>query len=223
MDDTGQTRESVEQARASLQAESDQIVRASKRINENLVEAVHRIWRQLLIIWMVVVFLALSYLLVVSYVPRTAKAPPGVLPESASLPEASPTLLNPSDTFPPIPERDELVRLLNQIREAQYKKDIQMFMSAYAPGLPDLAKKRELTLNIWRRYDYLDMHFHVSDLQAGKSSSVQGKITWDIKARDRKDNAGRSFVKTYQVQFSKETGQWLIQKLEAVSGTEPGN
>ncbi len=222
MIETEKTKESVEQARAALQAESDQIVRASKRINENLVEAVHRIWRQLLIIWLVVVFLAVSYFLVAAYAPRPFPAPSGPVSGSAAPPETTPPLLNPADTFPSVPEREELVRLLNQIREAQYKKDIHLFMRAYAPTLPDLAKKREAILNIWGRFDYLDMHFHVTDLQSGDQDTVQGKITWDLKVRDRKTDEVRNFAKAYQVRFSKESGQWLIQKLDPLPETEAG-
>lgn len=218
MADTDRTRESVEKARSALEAEAEVIVRASRGLNDNLVEAVRRIWRQLLVIWLVVVGLAMSYLWVVAYAPTAVKPPAGIpLPEASRATEGS--AAGPAstfDTFPPFPEREDLMALLNHLREAQYRKDIGQFMSYYAPSFPDLAKKRELTLNIWSRFDYLDMHYHVSDLQAAEPGRVQGKITWDIKARDRKTDAVKTLARSYQVQFSKESGRWLIHKLDAL-------
>ncbi len=213
MDTIGPTKETVEQARSALKAEAEAIAHASKGLNDNLVEAVRRIWRQLLLIWVVVAALAISYLWVTTYTPLTRPAPKSsVTLETAKAPEL-PVTASP-DTFPPFPEQEGLIRLLNQIREAQYKKDIDLFLQAYSPTFPDLEKKKEQTLTIWRRYDYLDMHFHVNDLRPEGAATLWGKITWDLKTRDRKTQAVKTLAKSYQVQFSKDSGQWLIQRLD---------
>jgi hypothetical protein len=208
----------VERARAALQAETEEIVQASKSLNDNLVEAVRRIWRQLLLIWGVVGALAVSYLLVAAYMPPAPPAPGGAMPGTAKTQESPvpPAATSTPDTFPAFPERDELISLLNRVREAQYQKDLQLFLSSYAPTMPELAKKRELALAIWQRFDYLDMHYHVSELAAAGATAIRGKITWDIKARDRKTAAIRAFAKSYRVEFSKQSGQWLISDLEPI-------
>lgn len=218
MDEMTHTREAVEQARAALQAEAAELVQVSRRLNENLVEAVRRIWRQLLLIWTVLAVLALTYFLVMVYVPPAVRQPTAPALPAASAPAAS-TL---PDTFPEFPAREELAGLLNRIREAQFAKDPELFLSAYSPTLPDLARKREAMLSLWQRYDYLDMHYHVKDLKMVADGVIRGTVTWDFTTRDRITQAVKSHIKTYQVQFTKASGQWLIQELETISDTGPG-
>jgi hypothetical protein len=140
---------------------------------------------------------------------------PAVLEGTGTSPAALPL-----DTFPAIPERADLLKVLNQIREAQYKKDIDLFLGAYAPTFPELSRKREFTLNVWRRYDYLDLQFRASDLRHQDAATIVGTITWDIKARDRKTDTVKTLSKSYQVQFSKASGQWLVQQLEGLDDKE---
>ncbi|MEJ5330135.1 MAG: hypothetical protein WHT07_08270 [Desulfobaccales bacterium] len=214
MDEMTHTREAVEQARAALQAEAAELVQVSRRLNENLVEAVRRIWRQLLLIWTVLAVLALTYFLVMVYVPPAVRQPaaPAV---STAVPSASlPRPVSTPDTFPEFPAREDLAGLLNRIREAQFAKDPELFLSAYSPTLPDLARKRETMVSLWQRYDYLDMHYHVKDLKAVSDGVVRGTVTWDFTTRDRATQAVKSHIKTYQVQFTRASGQWLIQELE---------
>lgn len=216
MDRMEQSKDSVKNALAALETETHEVVQASKRLNENLMEAVRRTWRQLLFIWLVVIILAISYFLVLLRTPQTLKVAM-VPPEATTAAPGAP----PADIFPPIPEKEELVKVLHQIREAQYKKDIDLFLQAYSPGLPELRRKREQTLSIWRRYDYLDLPFHVTNLRRLDPVTLEGLITWEVKVRDRKTDTVKTLPKSYQVQFSKASGQWLIQKLEASDGQEP--
>jgi hypothetical protein len=224
-----QTKESLKIARAALEAETHEVVQVSKHLNENLLEAVRRTWRQLLFIWAVVIVLAISYLLVLSNAPRATNLAnkeqilprnPGGLIETARPSQPFPLPSKALDNFPAIPEREDLLKVLDQIREAQFKKDIHLFLEAYSPTFPDLGQKRELTLNIWRRYDYIDLQFHVSDIQQKNASTIFGEITWEIKARDRKTDKIKTLSKSYHVHFSKESGKWLIQKLEAAEDKE---
>lgn len=215
-----QIKKSLEIARAALAEETREVAQVSQRLNENLGEAVRRIWRQLLFIWAVVIILAGSYLALWLKGPLAPVPPPqeAAAGEQTMPPAAAADL--PQASMPEIPEREALLSLLNQIREAQLKKDIQLFMNAYSPTFPDKGQKRLHTLNIWRRYDYLDLRFQVKDIQTQDDAHILGKVTWIIKARDRKDDQVKTVKKTYQVHFSKETGQWLIQGLEPLENKE---
>ncbi len=214
MDEMMHTREAVEKARAALQAEASELVQVSRRLNENLVEAVRRIWRQLLLIWTVLAVLAATYFLVMVTVPLQVRQ--SVVPAARS---PAQSIL--SDTFPEFPAQEELAGLLNRIREAQYAKDPELFLSAYAPTLPDLGRKREAMVSLWQRYDYLDMHYHVQDLQAVGEGVIRGTVTWNFTTRDRATQAVKNHIKTYRVQFTQVFGQWLIQELEAIPETGP--
>jgi hypothetical protein len=222
MNQVEQTKQSINNALSALDQETSEVIQASKRLNENLVEAVRRIWRQLLLIWVVVIALAISYFLAMSKGTQVLKVA-GVSQDAASRLESGKTSAGTSrpDTFPDIPQKEELVKVLNQLREAQYRKDIDRFLQVYAPTFPGLNRKREQTLNIWSRYDYLDLHFDVTDIRHLAEDAIGGTIAWDIKARDRKTDTVKSLEKSYRVQFSKISGQWFIQKLEAADDQDP--
>ena len=98
-------------------------------------------------------------------------------------------------------------------REAQLKKDINMFMEAYSPGFAELAQKREAMLSIWKKYTYVDSQFMLSDLHQENPLTVSGKVLWDIKAQDQKTGTIRRVTKSYFVTFSKQSGKWLIQAI----------
>lgn len=196
MRDMAQTKESVKIARTALEAETHEVVQVSNRLSDNLKKAGEKIWRHLLFIWAVVIVSGISYFLVLDKAPITT---------NQATEEYSPALSA-------IPETKELIGLLNQVREAQSKKDIRLFLEAYSPNFPNLEQRRDLMLNIWQKYDYLDTQFQLSDITIKNSTLILGKVTWLIKARDRQDNAMKIFTKSYQVYFSKDSGKWLIQK-----------
>jgi hypothetical protein len=211
------TKESLETAQTVLEAESLEVTRTSHQLNDNLVEANRGIWRQLLFIWVIVIVLGISYLTVRGYMPissnlaheeSSVQPNPRVQMDTAELQQAS---RSPVTAFP---EREHLLNLLDQIRDAHYKKDIQSFLKAYARTSPGLAKKREQTLKIWGRYDYLDLQYQITNVQQKDAATIIGVVTWNFKTRDRKSNEIKTFSKTYQVKFSKESGEWLIQEIE---------
>lgn len=224
-----QYKESLKIVRSALEAETHDVVQVSNRLNENLVEADRKIWRQTLFIWAVVILSAILYFLFLhntittttqskkeQIVPQTLTPPQDVgTPSLSSLPQSGTPPLSSA-----IAEKEDLLKLINQIREAQSKKDIRLFMDAYSPTFPNLAKKRNLTINIWKRYDYIESQFQIDDLKQENASSIFGRITWHIKAQDRKTRVVKIFSKSYDVNFSKQSGRWLIQELEPVKGNK---
>lgn len=224
-----QYKESLKIARSALEAETHEVVQVSNRLNENLVEAHRKIWRQTLFIWAVVIISAIFYFLVIhNTIPTTIQSKKGpIAPQTVGVhqditSQSQYSLLH-SKTSPvssAIPEKEDLFKLLNQIQEAQSKKDIRLFLDAYSPTFPGLAKKRRLTLNIWKRYDYIESQFQINDIQQENASMILGTIVWNIKAQDRKTRVIKMFSKSYNVYFSKQSGKWLIQKLEPVDGNK---
>lgn len=202
-----------------MEAETHEVVRVSNRLNENLVRAGKIIWRQLLLIWAVVIILGISYFLILQNAPvpthqakQGSSAAPGTLAKTAGRGQSAKS--------PAIPETEDLLRLLEQIRQAQLTKDIHLFLGAYAPTFPHLARKREVTLTIWKKYDYLESQFQIDEVMPKSNTLILAKVTWNIKARDRKTDEIKNISKSYQVDFSKESGKWLIQKLRSVEGKE---
>jgi hypothetical protein len=220
-----QYKESLKIVRSALEAETQEVVQVSNRLDGNLVEADRKIWRQTLFIWVAVIIAAVSYFLVLhNTITNTDQNQQETLALQSSGPSQGltrpslSTLLNTKKAPPPtaMPDRQELLALLNHIREAQAKKDIRLFLEAYSPTFPNLAQKRRLTINLWKKYDYLESQFQVTKLKQENASTILAEITWNIKAQDRKTRAIKMVNKSYNVEFSKQSGKWLIQELEPV-------
>ncbi len=217
MDTFGQSKKSLQLTQAALEAETQEAMQVSRRLNDNLIEAIKRIWRQLLFIWGVVIILAVFYLVILGYMPFTSKAAREnnqVVPGT----EVQMTKDEPPQEsrapFPDGPENENLLKLLNNIRDAHYKKDIHMFLQAYSPTFPQLEQKRDLTLRSWRVYDFLDMRFQVTGVRQENEHTLVGLVNWTFKTLDRKNNTITTTSKAYDVKFANESGRWLIQDIE---------
>jgi hypothetical protein len=222
-------RESITNTLAALEAETHEVVRGSIRLNDNLVAAKKKIWRQVLVIWAVGIILAISYFFVLTHQPiptsQISKRPvarQNAEPNSATDQSSKSSQLSSkvSHASVAISEQEELVNLLTKIQEAQLKKDIHLFMEAYSPDFPEVGQKRDTTLTIWKKYTYLDSQFKLTDLQEETPTTALGKVIWNIKALDQKNGSIRILTKTYHVTFSKGSGKWLIHNLKAVDNAK---
>jgi len=220
-----QYKESLKIVRSALEAETQEVVQVSNRLDDNLVEADRKIWRQTLFIWVAVIISAISYFLVlhntITNINHSQQEPIALQPLSPTqdITRPSPSSLLQTKTAPlsaAIPDQEDLLKLLSQIREAQSKKDIRLFLDAYSPTFPNLAKKRRLTLDLWKRYDYIESQFQFNSLKQENASMILAEITWNIKAQDRNTRVIKMVAKSYNVKFSKQSGKWLIQELEPV-------
>lgn len=222
-------KESITNTLAALEAETHEVVRGSIRLNDNLVAAKKKIWRQVLVIWAVGIILAISYFFVLTHqpIPTSQFSKRQVTQQNAGT--SSTSALSSETSQPPVKvlhppiavsEQEDLVNLLTKIREAQLKKDIHLFMEAYSPDFPEVGQKRDTTLTIWRKYTYLDSQFKLTDLQAETPTTIRGKVIWNIKAQDQKNGSIRILTKAYQVTFSKGSGKWLIRNLKAVDNVK---
>ncbi|MHB9075588.1 MAG: hypothetical protein ACYC6G_18950 [Desulfobaccales bacterium] len=216
-------KESITNTLAALEAETHEVVRGSIQLNNNLVAAKKKIWRQVLVIWAVGIILAISYFFVLTHQPlpinQTSKRQvtqqnAGTNSATDQSSQSSQLPLKVFHASIAISEQEELVNLLTKIREAQLKKDIHLFMEAYSPDFPEVGQKRDTTLTIWKKYTYLDSQFKLTDLHEETPTTILGKVIWNIKAQDQKNGSIRILTKTYQVTFSKGSGKWLIHNLK---------
>jgi|WetSurMetagenome_2_1015567.scaffolds.fasta_scaffold83667_2 hypothetical protein len=218
MEQLQKDQEFLQAAQATLEAETQEMVKVSNRLHDNLVKAMRLMWRQLLFIWGVVIILFIAYFVLnrPSPVTRAAapEAPTLAKPEPAANLMASP--VPPAQQSPAIAapsEWEEITGVLEQIREAQLKKDINLFLGAYSPGFPDIDKKKENILKTWQQYNYVDMQFHIEDLQKPGAHTVVAKIAWNITLEDVRSKKKSTMAKDYTIHFSDASGKWLIQEL----------
>ena len=94
---------------------------------------------------------------------------------------------------------------------------MHMFLQAYSPTFPKIEQKRDLTVKSWRRYDFLDMQFQVTGVRQENENTLDGVVNWTFKTLDRKNSTISTTSKAYDVKFTKEAGQWLIQDIEPLT------
>jgi hypothetical protein len=216
MEDIQKDQEFLQSTQAILAAETEEMVNVSNRLHDNIVRASKLMWRQLFFIWALVLVLLVAYFLVLR---ETAPTGSVAASGSKSVPSSA-TIVSPqvppaqqSTQSHPIPELQKVTDLLDQVREAQLKKDIGLFLEAYSPSFPNLDKKKESILKTWEKYDYLDMHFTIENLQKLNANTIIAKVVWDITLEDVHSGKKSTLVRDYVVHFSHVSGKWLIQEL----------
>ena len=220
MEDIQKDQEFLQSAQATLAAETQEMVKVSNRLHDNIVRAMRLMWRQLFFIWALVLVLLVSYFLVLhNSSPTGPIATPGAPPQEKGAPSSgimvSPQPLPAPATIKTIPidERNVVTGILEQVREAQLKKNIDLFLQAYAPSFPHLEKKKESILKTWEKYDYLDMHFNIENIRKPDANTIVAKVVWDITLEDISSKKRSTLVRDYVVHLSQISGKWLIQEL----------
>jgi hypothetical protein len=117
-----------------------------------------------------------------------------------------------SSTAPEL--KDQLQPVLSMLREAQMRKDIVQFMSAYSLTYPQLDTKRNATIKSWENYDFTNLVFTIDKVQLLDPDNALAGITWYIDTRNRRTQELKSYSQTYQVRFTKEMGKWRIHSLD---------
>jgi hypothetical protein len=150
MEDIQKDQEFLQSAQATLAAEAKEMVTVSNRLHDNIVRAMRLMWRQLFFIWAMVIILVIAYFLVLHKTsPNGPVAVPGPQPlEKSALSSGiivSPQVPPAQQAIKsiPIPEWQEVTGLLEQVRDAQLKKDIGLFLEAYSPPSPILTRRRK--------------------------------------------------------------------------------
>ena len=129
----------------------------------------------------------------------TTPAPPSPPPPTLATPGAPAASL-----------QDQLEYVLATLRNAQLEKNIDRFMSVYSQSFPTYDLKRQDTLKYWQGYDFTNLVFTVSKVQATDPDHATASVIWYVDVRNRQNKELSSATQKYQVQFVKENGNWRI-------------
>jgi rRNA maturation endonuclease Nob1 len=132
-----------------------------------------------------------------------------VPPTPSSLPDASKP--------PPgeIQEIENIKYLLENIRQANIRKDIDLFISCYASDFKDREGKKKTTLAHWKNFDYIDLLYDL------KSSSISGdmakaKVEWLITIFPRTGGHRQESRTILDVTLKKEEDGWKIKEVKPI-------
>jgi hypothetical protein len=203
---------------ATLKNETEEMVEISNYLHGNLEKAIRMIWHPSPFILAILIL----FLIISSFVFNKSNSIPKVaapkimsleIPRQASeiivTPQVRPTQQPIKSIF--IHESKEVAGILEQIRKAQLKKDINLFLNAYSPSFPNIDKKKESILRTWHQHDYLDMHFHVENIQKVNAHTIIARVVWEFTFVNVRSKKKSNLLKSYTIRFSDVSGTWLIQ------------
>ncbi len=110
--------------------------------------------------------------------------------------------------------RHQLEETLGQVREANLKKNLSLFLDNYALTDPQREKKRRETVKSWQTYDYLNLAFTLGEVKILGPESAFARVTWEMRTRHRRSKEIKVSSRTYDVWFAKSSGKWRIRTLE---------
>jgi hypothetical protein len=205
---------------ATLEDEAKEKVRVSNRLHTNLVKAKKLMCRPLLLNWAFLILLFISNFFVTSQLshPTKVAGPASTNLETSTKVSqiiASHQVAPSQRSIKPshIPEWGEVKGILELIRSAQLKNDINLFLNAYSPSFPNISKKKEDILKIWQQYHYLDMHYYIDDIKKIDVNTIIARVTWEITYIDAHTNKKKTLLRNYTVYLSDISGKLLIQEL----------
>jgi ketosteroid isomerase-like protein/RNA polymerase subunit RPABC4/transcription elongation factor Spt4 len=135
-------------------------------------------------------------------------------PTDRTAPVAEPQekVISPSETW----EVEKIKELLEKIRRANFRKDIDLFMSCYSTDFKDREGRERTTLKYWDNFNYLALSY---DLKSHSISgdSAKARVEWLIRIVPRMGGQGQESKTLLDVMLKKEDNDWKIKEVIPVS------
>jgi RNA polymerase subunit RPABC4/transcription elongation factor Spt4 len=127
--------------------------------------------------------------------------------------EPSPAV--PSSALPVVllpQEIQKLLDLLEDVRQANLKKNISLLMSCYASDYQGLEERRRTALQSWEKYNYLDLDY-VLKVESVSINTATAKVEWKIRSIPIRGGQPEEGKSTLNVKFQKEKNGWKIEEV----------
>jgi hypothetical protein len=140
-------------------------------------------------------------------------------PDKEDLPvskQPSPTI--PSSALPVVllpQEIQKILDLLENVRLANLRKDINLFMSCYSSDFKDPEERRRTALESWSRYNYLDL-VYIFKPESVLIDSAKGRVEWRIRSIPVKGGQPEEGKSVLNVTFQKEKNEWKIKEVAPI-------
>ena len=143
-------------------------------------------------------------------------------PSSSSTPPpkeiASPSAGTPSrQSQSPVSENKEAEKmrsLFENIRQANLKKNISLFMSCYSHDFEDKEGKRLAVLETWENFNYLDLSYRFKkQMITGDTADV--RVEWRIRTSPKVGGQPQDSRTVLNVTLSREEGNWKIKTIKS--------
>jgi len=110
-------------------------------------------------------------------------------------------------------ELEKIKRLLENIRQANLKKNIDLFLSCYSIDFKDREVKKKATLDNWKKFDYLDLSYDLKNPSLS-GNIAKAKVEWLIKIFPTTGGKPQENKTILDVILKKEEGEWKIKEVK---------
>jgi hypothetical protein len=130
--------------------------------------------------------------------------------------KASPAI--PSSALPVVllpQEIQKILDLLENVRQANLRKNIDLLMSCYASDYKDLEERRRTALQSWSKYNYLDLDY-VLKVESVSIDSAKARVEWRIRSIPVTGGQSEEGKSVLNAIFQKEKNEWKIKEVTPV-------
>ncbi len=113
-------------------------------------------------------------------------------------------------------EAEKIRRLFENIRQANLKKNIGLFMSCYSRDFEDKKGKQLATLEAWESFNYLDLSYDVKK-QTITGNMADVSVEWLIRTSPKAGGQPQDSRTILNVTLSREKGSWKIREIKSSS------
>jgi hypothetical protein len=112
-------------------------------------------------------------------------------------------------------EAERIKGLLETIRQANLREDIDLFMSCYAADFKGLEKKKQTILESWKSSDYLDLSYTLkSQALAADTATIQ--VEWLVRTTRSATGQLEEGQLLVEALLEKEGESWKIKEIKAI-------
>ncbi len=113
-------------------------------------------------------------------------------------------------------EAEKIKALFETIRQANLKKDIDLFMSCYSLEFKDRKRKRLDTLESWKTFNYLDLTYDLKT-QTISGDSAHVRVEWWMKISPKRSPKPKDNRAVLDTVLKREGGYWKIKEIQPIS------
>jgi len=166
-----------------------------------------------------IICIAAGYLLWSAYSHIVTKKPDSsAIPlskETASSPSPASSVIPPSSASPTEAEEIEKIRnLLENVRKANLRKNIDLFLSCYSNDFKDREGKKKSTLESWENFNFLDLTYDLVT-HSVSGNAVRARVEWLVRFSPKSGGQPQESKTTLDVIFKKEDATWKIGEIKS--------
>ena len=138
---------------------------------------------------------------------------------SLSKDTASPSATPSAQSQSPVSENKEAEKirsLFENIRQANLKKNIGLFMSCYSYDFEDKEGKRLAVLETWENFNYLKLSYHLKK-QTITGDTADVRVEWLIRTSPKAGGKPQDSRTVLHVMLSREEGNWKIKTIRSAT------